>query len=117
MLAGGRFRHLGRADAILKVGGTRVSLAEIEARLRALDGVTDAAVVALPQDGPREHEICAAVVAPRLSAPDVRTALLRWFDPIALPRRITLVDELPREQSGKLQRARLLGIFGALEPS
>jgi acyl-coenzyme A synthetase/AMP-(fatty) acid ligase len=117
MLAGGRFRHLGRTDAILKVGGTRVSLAEIEARLRGLDGVTDAAVVALPQDGPREHEICAAVVAPRLSAPDVRTALLRWFDPIALPRRIKLVDELPREQSGKLQRARLLGIFGALEPS
>jgi acyl-coenzyme A synthetase/AMP-(fatty) acid ligase len=113
MTAGGRFRHLGRADAILKVGGTRVSLAELEARLRALAGVTDAAVIALPQDGPRGHEICAAVVAPGLTAAELRRGLLRWFDPIALPRRLRLVAALPREQSGKLARARLVNLFDA----
>jgi acyl-coenzyme A synthetase/AMP-(fatty) acid ligase len=113
MTSGGRFRHLGRADAILKVGGTRVSLAEIEVRLRALEGVEDAAVIALPQDGPRGHEICAAIVAPGLTAADLRSGLLRWFDPIALPRRLRLVAALPREQNGKLQRASLVSLFGA----
>jgi acyl-coenzyme A synthetase/AMP-(fatty) acid ligase len=111
LTSNGRFRHLGRADGIVKVGGERVSLLEIEHRLLALDGVSDAAVLALEVAGPRQHEICAAVVAPGLSAPELRRGLSRWFDPVALPRRFKLVERLPREATGKLQRARLRTLF------
>jgi acyl-coenzyme A synthetase/AMP-(fatty) acid ligase len=107
----GRFRHLGRADTILKVGGERVSLVEIERRLLATEGVLDAAVLAIADPGPRGHEICAAVVAPGLTAPELRRRLLAWFAPVALPRRLKLMERLPREETGKLRREALAGLF------
>jgi acyl-coenzyme A synthetase/AMP-(fatty) acid ligase len=113
MTAGARFRHLGRADAIVKIAGERVSLPEVEQRLLALDGVRDAAVLALDDAGPRQHEICAAVVAPGLSVADLRQALAGWFDPVAIPRRFALVDRLPREETGKLPRSRLEALFAS----
>jgi len=108
---GGGFRFLGRSDGVLKIAGRRVSLADVEARLRAIDGVADAAILALPQSGPRQHELCAAVVAPGLTTSDLRRGLSRWFDPVAIPRQIQLVDRLPREQNGKLSRASLVALF------
>jgi acyl-CoA synthetase (AMP-forming)/AMP-acid ligase II len=107
------FRHLGRADDILKVAGTRVSLADIERRLLSVAGVLDARVIALPQAGPREHEICAAVVAPGLTARVLRGELSRWLDPITLPRRWRLVDRIPRAETGKAPRADVLALFAA----
>jgi acyl-coenzyme A synthetase/AMP-(fatty) acid ligase len=117
ILAGGGFRHLGRADAILKIGGARVSLSEIEQRLLAVEGVRDAAAIARDASGPRQHEIWAAVVAPGLSVPALRGALLAWLDPVAIPRKLLLVPQLPREESGKLQRSRLASLFETAEPS
>src|SRR4029079_11995830 len=69
---------------------------------------------------PRQHELWAAVVAPSLSVVALRGALLRRLEPIAMPRRFRLVAALPREDNGKLTRARLLGLFaesGTLEGS
>jgi acyl-coenzyme A synthetase/AMP-(fatty) acid ligase len=111
LLAGGRFQHLGRADSIVKVGGERVSLAEIEQRLLSTDGVLDAAVLAIEDAGPRGSEICAVVVAPHLTVAQLRARLREWFDPIAVPRRIELVDRLPREATGKLRRQSLLTLL------
>ena len=107
----GRFLHLGRADAVVKVAGERVSLAEIEQRLLAVPGVLDAAVVALEDAGPRQHELGAAVVAPGLTAADLRRALRQHLDPVAIPRRFALLSGLPREATGKLPRQRLLALF------
>ena len=114
----GRFRLLGRRDGVLKIGGKRVALAEVEQRLLAQPGLADAAVVATAIEGPRGQEIVAAVV-PRDPAQDpaevvarVRHGLLQWFDPVVVPRRIKVVARLPREASGKLTRASLLALFG-----
>jgi acyl-coenzyme A synthetase/AMP-(fatty) acid ligase len=107
----GRFLHLGRADAVVKVAGERVSLAEIEQRLLAVPGVLDAAVVALEDEGPRQHELGAAVVAPGLTATDLRRALRQHLEPVAIPRRFALLPNLPREATGKLPRQTLLALF------
>jgi len=56
--------------------------------------------------------LLAAVVAPEWSVPRLREAMSSHFDPSALPRRILLTGGLPREENGKLQRSRLLQIFG-----
>jgi acyl-coenzyme A synthetase/AMP-(fatty) acid ligase len=109
--ADGRFELLGRADGVIKIGGTRVAVAEIERLLREVPGVTDAAVVAIDTPSPRQHELWAAVVAPTLSVAPLRDALLRRLEPIAMPRRFRLVSALPREENGKLMRARLLQLF------
>ena len=112
----GRFELLGRADGVVKIGGSRVAVAEIERLLRETPGVADAAVVSVDTPPPRRHELWAAVVAPTLSVAALRAALLRRVEPIALPRRFRLVAALPREDNGKLVRARLLALF-ATEPA
>jgi acyl-coenzyme A synthetase/AMP-(fatty) acid ligase len=111
-----RFAHLGRADGVVKVGGTRVSIQEIEARLLAIAGVTDAVVWAVPVGGARGHET-RAVVAGRspdgalLTHDGIRHQLLQWLEPVVVPRRIRVVDALPREPTGKLRRDALEALF------
>lgn len=110
------FRHLGRADGVVKVGGTRVSVKELEARLLAIAGVTDAAVWAVPVGGARGYET-RAVVAGRgadgapIDVATLRGELLRYFDPVAIPRRFRVLEALPREPTGKLRREVLERLF------
>ena len=73
--------------------------------------MADAAVIAVDTPPPRRHELWAAVVAPTLSVAALRSALLRRLEPIAMPRRFRLVAALPREDNGKLVKARLLAMF------
>jgi acyl-coenzyme A synthetase/AMP-(fatty) acid ligase/3-hydroxymyristoyl/3-hydroxydecanoyl-(acyl carrier protein) dehydratase len=107
------FRHLGRIDGVVKIGGKRVSLAEIERRLLEIPGVEDAAAWVVEVGGARGSETVAMVVAPGLSPEHLRAELRRWLDPVVIPRRLRLVDALPREASGKLPRRRLLDAFDA----
>src|SRR5205085_1981505 len=65
--ADGRFDLLGRADGVVKMGGSRVALAEVERALREIPGVTDAAVISVDTPSSRQHELWAAVVAPALT--------------------------------------------------
>jgi acyl-coenzyme A synthetase/AMP-(fatty) acid ligase len=109
--AGGGFALVGRADGVVKIGGSRIALPEVERRLREIPGVVDAAVVAVDVPGPRRHELLAAVVAPDLDVAALRAGLLRWLEPVAVPRRFRIVPALPREDNGKLVRARLLALF------
>jgi len=109
--ADGRFTLLGRVDGVVKVGGKRIALAEIEARARAAPGVRDAAAMAEPVGGARGEEIWLAVAAPDLSADRLREELARWLDPTTLPRMIRVLESLPREENGKLTRQRLRAIF------
>lgn len=108
LLEHGCFRHLGRVDGVVKVGGKRVSLAEIERRLLDIPGVDDAAATVISVDGARGQETVALVVAPGLTPELLRAELRRWLDPVVVPRRIRLVDSLPREANGKLTRKRML---------
>jgi acyl-coenzyme A synthetase/AMP-(fatty) acid ligase/3-hydroxymyristoyl/3-hydroxydecanoyl-(acyl carrier protein) dehydratase len=109
--AGGGFSLLGRRDGIAKVGGIRVSLREIEERLLEIPGVRDSAALIHPSGGTRGEEIWVAVAADGVTQAQLRKALSDWFDPAALPRRIRILDVLPREETGKLAHERLLELF------
>jgi hypothetical protein len=110
--ADGRFVHLGRADGVVKIGGRRVSVQDVEDQLRAQSGVRDAAVVAVPASGARGQQLLAAVSPASVDVDALKPALLERFDPTCLPRRILAVDALPREANGKVPRDRLLRLFG-----
>lgn len=115
LLPDGRFRHLGRADGVIKVGATRISIAEIERRVLALPGVRDAAALAVDVGPPRGWESWVAVVVDEgaeVSAASVREALRAWLDAVVLPRRVKVVDAIPRETTGKLSRDALRELFG-----
>lgn len=110
---GGRFALLGRMDGVVKVAGKRVSLREVEERLLAIPGVRDAAALAQPSPGLRGEEIWVAVAATGQSPDRLREALAAWLEPVALPRRIRVLDSLPREATGKLVREKLRALFDA----
>jgi acyl-coenzyme A synthetase/AMP-(fatty) acid ligase len=112
----GRFRHLGRRDRVVKVASKRVDLDEMEERMLALPGVIDAAVLAEPTASARGNAILAAAVAPTWSPSALREALASQFDRAVIPRRIVCVPRLPREQTGKLQREKLLSLFETTTP-
>lgn len=111
-LEGGRFRLLGRHADLVKVGGKRVSLSWLNSVLTGIDGVLDGAFLA-PDDlasrpGARLH---AFVVAPGRPASGILEALRREVDPLFLPRRLVLVDRLPRNDLGKLPRNALVELL------
>lgn len=109
--AEGRFTHLGRADDVVKVGGKRVSLGEVESAALALPGVHEAAALRVEVGGLRGEEVWLAVVASELAPSAVRTGLQGRLDPVFVPRRIRVVTALPREANGKLRRDRLRALF------
>lgn len=108
----GTFTHLGRADGIVKIGGRRVSIADVEDSIRQQEQIDDVAVVAVPAEGGRGHQLLAVVVPPSFDADALRRALLEKWEPTCLPRRILGAEVLPKEANGKIERTELLRMFG-----
>jgi acyl-coenzyme A synthetase/AMP-(fatty) acid ligase len=104
------FRHLGRADAVTKIGGKRVDLGDVEACLKGVAGVRDARVLAVDSGGVRGLTLW-AVVEGEASVDSLREALRARFDSVTLPKRYRVVAQLPRSQQGKLRRSDLLRLF------
>ncbi|MBS0395788.1 MAG: AMP-binding protein, partial [Proteobacteria bacterium] len=86
-LPDGRFRLLGRSADLVDVAGKRASLADLTQRLLRVPGVVDAVVFQPEAAAPGlVRRLAALVVAPGLTAGDVRAALAGAVDPVFLPR-------------------------------
>lgn len=109
--ADGRFRLMGRLSDLVKLGGKRASLAELNRALAGVQGVVDGVFVA-PEDldSNPTSRLTAYVVAPGRTADDILGALRGRVDPAFLPRRMILVDSLPRDGLGKLPKQALAGL-------
>ncbi|HLX09926.1 MAG TPA: AMP-binding protein [Thermoanaerobaculia bacterium] len=101
----GELLHLGRRDRQLKIRGLRVDAAEVEAALRGLPGVRDAAVDARPAHGP-ERQLVAWVVTDAAPAA-LRAGLAAVLPAEAVPTHFLTVSELPTSGPGKIARDRL----------
>jgi acyl-coenzyme A synthetase/AMP-(fatty) acid ligase len=108
-LRAGRFRLLGRESDVVKLGGRRASLAELNRLLLGVDGVEDGVFLA-PDDleSNPAARLSAFVVAPGRTAEDILSALRGRMEAIFLPRPVVLVRALPRDGLGKLPRRALL---------
>ena len=94
---------LGRQDRMLKLNGQRIEPGEIEAALRACDGVADAAVVS-----PNGRTLLAFVALHSGTTPDAVRASLRTRLPASMiPSRIMPLDVLPQLPGGKVDLVRL----------
>ncbi|WP_041289713.1 acetate--CoA ligase [Kribbella flavida] len=101
---------LGRVDDVMNVSGHRLSTTEIESALVSHPKVAEAAVVGASD--PTTGQAIAAFVILRSEAgdggPDVvqelRTHVAKEIGPIAKPRQIMVVAELPKTRSGKIMR-------------
>lgn len=93
----------GRSTDIIKVGGNRVSATEIEEHLLAQPGVIEAAVVGLPDELLGEAiEAFVVVQNPGPERASLLEALKRRLPTYKLPRNLSLVTELPKNQAGKI---------------
>ena len=105
----GHLVFMGRSKDMLKVGGENVSPAEVEAYLRNMPEVQDAAVVAYPD--PRLTEVPVAYVIPAPGQSITAEALLeRMKGRIAsfkIPRHVLFVDAFPMTSSGKIRKIEL----------
>jgi len=102
----GRFILRGRADDIVKIGGKRVDVAAIQAKLKQIPGVHDAVVIALPVKTGRQNEL-AALVATQLDIVDLRRGIAGISEAYAVPKRLAIVEEIPMTPSGKYDRAEI----------
>jgi len=105
---------VGRADDQIKLGGRRIELGEIDAALRALDGVADAASVV--QRTPAGNQVLVGYLSLTDETPTDGTATfdrvaasdrLREELPAALVPLLAVVDALPTRTSGKVDRGAL----------
>lgn len=103
--AAGRLTILGRADDMLISGGRNVHPQEIESCLAACPGVLDVAVTGQPD--PVWGDLIVALVVGPAAPTDLLAHARRHLPPAALPRKIHAVDRLPRNATGKLERAAL----------
>jgi benzoate-CoA ligase family protein len=102
----GFFWYRGRADDLIKVGGIWVAPAEVEDCLLAHPDVLECAVVGRQEDG--LTRACAFVVTRRAAEPAALQDFVRGrLSPHKVPREISLVDELPKTPSGKIDRRAL----------
>jgi len=106
--ADGFYHHAGRADDRFKVAGMWVAPSDVEAALLSHHDVADAGVVGVALDGGLVKAV--AFVVPRAASAgdglaDALAAHLEARLPAhQRPRRIHVVDALPRTVTGKLQR-------------
>jgi acetyl-CoA synthetase len=100
---------LGRVDDVMNVSGHRLSTAEIESALVSHPSVAEAAVVGA-SDETTGQAVVAFVILRESAHPaqDVTAELSRHvakeIGPIAKPRRIIVVPDLPKTRSGKIMR-------------
>ncbi|AXA95105.1 acetate--CoA ligase [Microbacterium sp. PM5] len=103
---------LGRVDDVMNVSGHRLSTTEIESALVGNEAVAEAAVVGAADDTTGQAVVAFCVLKESfLKAHDVDgivDVLRRWvgeqIGPIARPRDVYIVTELPKTRSGKIMR-------------
>ncbi|MEU6776075.1 non-ribosomal peptide synthase/polyketide synthase [Streptomyces sp. NPDC046759] len=106
--ADGELEYLGRADQQVKVRGFRIELGEVEEALRRCPGVAEAAAVTTETDGHRRLVGYVVPVAGEHAEPEtVRRALGRTLPDYMVPSIVLVLDALPLNPNGKVDRHRL----------
>jgi len=114
----GDLHVVGRLKDVINRGGEKIAPLEIDAVLRGVPGIRDAAAFGVPHPTLGE-EVVAAVVredGATIEAQDVIDAVRERLGARRTPRRVGFVSELPRNRAGKVLRRSLREAFGSADP-
>lgn len=102
----------GRSDDVINTGGEKVMATEVEAAIRAIGLVEDVAVCGQPD--PEWGEIvCALVASSRFPGEsEAKSRLTSLLATHKIPRRWVLIEKVPRNALGKLDRKRAADLMG-----
>lgn len=104
---------LGRVDDVMNVSGHRLSTSEIESALVSHPAVAEAAVVGAADETTGQAVVAFAILTDEAAdegrpkdelAEELRAHVGTQISPIAKPRRVLIVPELPKTRSGKIMR-------------
>lgn len=110
----GVYRILGRSSVdIIKSGGYKISALEIEEVLREHPDIEECAVVSV-EDEQWGERVCAALVMfpqKQISTDSLRKWCKERMAPYKVPKTVLAVDELPRNQMGKVTKSGVAELF------
>ncbi|MBL8931178.1 MAG: acetate--CoA ligase [Kineosporiaceae bacterium] len=109
---------LGRVDDVMNVSGHRLSTTEIESALVSHPKVAESAVVGATDETTGQAVVAFVIVRAgamdgtdeKTVIADLRNHVAKEIGPIAKPRQIMIVSELPKTRSGKIMRRLLRDI-------
>ena len=97
---------VGRDKDLIISGGYNVYPKEVELCIDQLDGISESAVIGVPDPDFGERVI--AVVVTDTDKPDEEETIITALRPLLaaykLPKQISVIDELPRNAMGKVQK-------------
>ena len=108
----GYFWFVARGDDMIISSGYNIGAIEVESVLLTHDKILECAVVGLP-DKERGMVVCAHIVLKEKSnsSDEMKVHIQQWFKEVAAPykypRVIHFVNELPKTETGKIQRFKL----------
>lgn len=111
----GLIRIVGRVDDVLKVAGHRIATGELENAVNIHPQITECAVIGIPD--PIKGEAPAVFVVYKYQGTveeakkEIVEQIKKVIGPIALPKEIYLVEDLPKTRSGKIMRRILKKIW------
>ena len=105
----GYIHIVGRAKDLVISGGFNVYPKEVETEIDAIEGVLESAVFGIPHADFGEAVTAAVVMRPgaKLTEITILTALSRRLAKFKAPKQVVLVDSLPRNAMGKVQKVAL----------
>jgi acetyl-CoA synthetase len=102
---------LGRVDDVMNVSGHRISTTEVESALVSHEAVAEAAVVGAKDEMTGQGIVAFVILRGGIEAAtgdalvkQLRDHVAKEIGPIAKPRQIMVVAELPKTRSGKIMR-------------
>jgi len=113
--ANGYLTIVGRSKDLIITGGYNVYPKEIESYLDEMDGVAESAVIGVPHRDFGEAVTAVVVRKPGASLDEgaIVAALKARIAAFKVPKRVHVVDELPRNAMGKVQKNVLRERYGA----
>jgi acetyl-CoA synthetase len=113
--ADGYYRILGRIDDVINVAGHRLGTKEIESASLLVEEVAEAAVIpARDEIKGKVPDLYVSLKPGHQPSEEVRkrveNSVIREIGPIARPRRVVIVPDMPKTRSGKIMRRVLAAI-------
>jgi len=110
---GGIYKILGRSSVdVIKSGGYKISALEVERALLQHGAVADCAVVGRPDETWGERVVAVCVLSGTLTLEELRKWGRARLASYKVPQELDVVQELPRNQMGKVEKTRLLERHG-----
>ncbi|NJL17410.1 MAG: amino acid adenylation domain-containing protein [Nitrospira sp.] len=105
------YSFYGRIDSQLKIFGMRIELGEIEAALREITGSIEVAAVGWPLTDGGVGGIVAFIGGGHADTEDIKRALGGRLPRQMIPREIRVVEKMPLNVNGKIDRLALRNIL------